>query len=107
MCVAGANKVEGTISWLLGTNEILASTHDIAALKVKQGHFETAILVLHLPSFITVACVAAGSRTRLNHLYTEGLERLRRRQFLGLRVFRSIIFKYLHDLNAEYSDAAV
>ena len=57
MCVAGANKVEGTISWLLGTNEILASTHDIAALKVThvQGHFETAILVLHnLPSFITV-----------------------------------------------------
>ena len=55
MCVAGANKVEGTISWLLGTNEILASTHDIATLKVTQGHFETAILVLHnLPSFITV-----------------------------------------------------
>ena len=54
MCVAGANKVEGTISWLLGTNEILASKYDIAALKVKQGHFETAILVLHnLPSFIT------------------------------------------------------
>ena len=46
-CVAGANKVEGTMSWLLGTNEILASKHDIAALKVKQGHFETAILVLH------------------------------------------------------------
>ena len=51
----GASKVEGTISWLLGTNEILASTHDIAALKVTQGHFETAILALHnLPSFITV-----------------------------------------------------
>ena len=34
---------------MLGTNEILASKHDIqiAALKVKQGHFETAILVLH------------------------------------------------------------
>ena len=45
--VAGANKVEGTMIWLLGTNEILASKHDIAALKVKQGHFETAILVLH------------------------------------------------------------
>ena len=26
-----------------------------------------------------VACVAAGPRTRLNPLYTEGLERLRRR----------------------------
>ena len=47
MCVAGANKVEGTMSLCLGTNEILASKHDIAALKVKQGHFETAILVLH------------------------------------------------------------
>ena len=47
MCVAGANKVEGTISWCLGINEILASKHDIAALKVKQGHFETAILILH------------------------------------------------------------
>ena len=40
MCVAGANKVEGTMSWLLGTNAI-------TALKVKQGHFETAILVLY------------------------------------------------------------
>ena len=47
ICVAGVDKVEGTMSWLLGTNEILASKHDIAALKVKQGHFETAILVLH------------------------------------------------------------
>ena len=46
MCVAGANKVGGTMSWYLGTNEIWASKHDIAALKVKQGHFETAILVL-------------------------------------------------------------
>ena len=37
-----------------GTNEILASKHDIAAIKVKQGHFETAILVFHnLPSSIT------------------------------------------------------
>ena len=44
MCVAGSNKVEGT---MLGTNEILASKHDIAVLKVEQGHFETAILVLH------------------------------------------------------------
>ena len=47
MCVAVANKVGGTMSRCLGTNEILASKHDIAALKVKQGHFETAILVLH------------------------------------------------------------
>ena len=30
MFVAGANKVEGTMSWCLGTNEILASKHDIA-----------------------------------------------------------------------------
>ena len=47
MCVAGANKAEGTMSWLLGTNEILASKHDFDALKVKQGHFETTILGLH------------------------------------------------------------
>ena len=47
MWVAGANKVGGTTSWCLGTNKILASKHDIAALNVKQGHFETAILVLH------------------------------------------------------------
>ena len=47
MCVAGADKVEGTMSLCLGTNEILASKHDIVALKVKQGHFETVILVLH------------------------------------------------------------
>ena len=48
MCVAVANKVEGPMSLCLGANEILASKHDIAALKVKQGHFiETAIFVLH------------------------------------------------------------
>ena len=29
--LAGANKVEGTMSWLLGTNEILAYKHDIVA----------------------------------------------------------------------------
>ena len=28
---------------MLGTNGILASKHDIAALKVKQGHFKNAI----------------------------------------------------------------
>ena len=48
MCVAGANKVEGTMRHYARTNEILASKHDmITALKVKQGHFETAISVLH------------------------------------------------------------
>ena len=46
MCVAGANKVEGTMSLILGTNKILASKYNTAALKVKQGHFEIAILVL-------------------------------------------------------------
>ena len=47
MCVAGANKVGGTMSWCLKTNEILASKHEIAVLKDKQGHFETVILDLH------------------------------------------------------------
>ena len=47
MCVAGANNVEGTMSWWLGTNEILASKHGIASPKVKQGHFETAIFAVH------------------------------------------------------------
>ena len=28
--VIGANKVKGSMSWFLGTNEILASKHDIA-----------------------------------------------------------------------------
>ena len=64
---------------MLGNNEILASKHDIAALKVKQGHFETAILVLH--NFV---------------VFYNGL----------IKVFRSITFKYLHDSNGEYSDAA-
>ena len=31
--------------------------------------------------FTALACVAAGPRTRLNPLYTEGLERLRRRLY--------------------------
>ena len=47
MSVAGASKFEGTMSWCSESNEILASKHDIAALKVKQGHFETAILIPH------------------------------------------------------------
>ena len=29
---------------------------------------------------VCVACLAAGPRTRLNNFYTEGLERLQRRQ---------------------------
>ena len=47
MFVAGANKVECSMSWLLGASEILASKHDIAVLKVKQGHLKKAILVVH------------------------------------------------------------
>ena len=45
MSVAGANKAEGTMSWCVWTNEILAS--NMTLFKVKQGHFETAILILH------------------------------------------------------------
>ena len=40
------------------------------------------LLTAELSGFIPLACVAAGPRTRLNHLYslyTEGLECLRRR----------------------------
>ena len=47
MCVAGANKVGGTMSWCLGTNEILASKDEIAMVKDKQGHLETVILNVH------------------------------------------------------------
>ena len=80
MCLPGANKVGGTMSWCLGTNyEILASKHDIAALKVKQGHFET------------------------RHFGSSQFCRL----LLRLKVFRSTTFKYLHDSNGKYSDAAV
>ena len=32
---------------MLATNAILASKHDITALKVKQGHVKAAILDLH------------------------------------------------------------
>ena len=32
---------------MLGTSEILASKHEIAVLNIKQGHFETGILVRH------------------------------------------------------------
>ena len=48
-------------------------------LKVKQGHLEAAILILH-------------------NFYVF---------YYGLKVFRSIKLKYLHDSNAEYSDGAV
>ena len=71
--VAGANKVEGTAS-CMGTNETLASNMTFTRLKVKQGHFETAILILHNFS-----------------------------SFLRLKVFRSITLKYLYDSNADYS----
>ena len=45
--VTGANKVEGTMSRCIGTNEILASNITFTRLKVKQGPFETAVLILH------------------------------------------------------------
>ena len=64
---------------LIGTNEILASKHDFAALRVKQGHFETPILVLY--NFVIF--------------------------YYGLRCLETWHYKYLHDSNAEYSDAAV
>ena len=48
-------------------------------LKVKEGHLETAILILH-------------------NFYVF---------YFGLKVFRSITLKYLYDSNAEYSDGAV
>ena len=47
MFAARANKVEGTMSLCLGTNEILAPYLNMALVKVEQGHFETAILILH------------------------------------------------------------
>ena len=37
MSVAWANKVEGTMSLLLGTNEVLASKHDIAKGQRRPG----------------------------------------------------------------------
>ena len=58
----------------------MASKHDIVVLKVKQGHFETAMLILY--NFI------AGILSQL-------------------KVCRSTTFKYLRDSNFEYSDAAV
>ena len=83
--VAGANKVEGTMSWCVGTNEILASKMrderflTFTRLKIKKGHFENSQLDSSL--FF--------------------------RLLLRLKVFRSITLKYIYDSNAEYSDAAV
>jgi len=39
-------KVEGTMIWRVGTNEVLASNMTFTRLKVKQEHFETTILIL-------------------------------------------------------------
>ena len=47
ICVTGANKVEGTMSRFIGTKEILASNITFTQLKVKQGPFEAAVLILH------------------------------------------------------------
>ena len=51
--VAGANKVEGTMNWCLGTNEILASKHDLAKGQTRElwdHHFDPSQFFL---SFIT------------------------------------------------------
>ena len=48
MFVAGADKVEGNMRWCVRTNEILTSNMTFTRLKVKQGHFETSILTLHM-----------------------------------------------------------
>ena len=77
MSIAGANEVEGTMSWCLGTIEILASKHDIA-----QG--QTRVLWdRHLDC------------SQFLHLLWR------------IKVIRSIRLKYLHDSNAAYSDVAV
>ena len=81
MCVAGANKVEGTMSLCLGTNEILASNHDI--ISCAKGQTRALCWDCHFGS------------SQFGHL------------LLWLKVFRSIPLKYLHDWNAEYWDAAV
>ena len=62
---------------MLGTNEILVSKHDIA--KGQNRAFWD------------------------RHLDSSQFFRL----LLRLKVFRSITFKYIDDLNIEYSDAAV
>ena len=60
MSVAEANKVEGSMSLCVGTNEILASNMTLLE-KVKQGHFENAnyaILIFAIfSSFITAKSV--------------------------------------------------
>ena len=77
MSIAGANEFEGTVSWCLGTIEILASKHDIA-----QG--QTRVLWdRHLDC------------SQFLHLLWR------------IKVIRSLTLKYLHDSNAAYSDVAV
>ena len=49
-------------------------------LKVKQGHYETAILIILIQFVLRLLC---------------------------LQVFRSVTVKYLHDSNVVYGDAAV
>ena len=80
MSVVGANKVESTLSWCVGINEILVSNMTFTRLQVKQGHFETA---------------KCFDSSQFFHL------------LLWLKVFRSITLNYLYNLNAEYSDGAV
>ena len=53
---------------------------NVTFAKVKQGHFETAFLILHMQFS---------------------------RLLLRLKVFRSTTLKYLYDENAEYGDVAV
>ena len=63
MFVAGANKVEGTMSWCLGTNQILASIKHMVLPKVKQGHFETTMLILHIIFHLLLRVQVFGSIT--------------------------------------------
>ena len=49
---------------MLGTREILVSKHEIAALKVKQRHFETAILVRH--NFVVSVYITAKGVQKYN-----------------------------------------
>ena len=54
MSVVGANKVEGTMSWCVGTNEILASKHDICLSQTRalwDRHFDSSHAIFS--SFIT------------------------------------------------------
>ena len=78
--VAEANKVEGTMSWCVETNEILPANMTFTLLKVnKEGK--------------------KGSWLWDHHLDSSQFFRL----LLRLKVFRSLTLKYLYDSNAEYS----